>query len=266
MTRQRSVFGVVLLALGAGGFVACAAGVVGCWAVKAAVDERSAGAIDKVEHALDLTADAARLLTETMDRAGENLAAFQSDSSDLARRPIKDRIATQLLAVKVQRELGPRVDDVRATVAGVAESAVVADTVLGVIAELHLGENPRLDSARLRDVQDQVGAAARQLRDLEAALPEAGEGGAEAAGNTSTVVARTLEQSRALVLQFRSELADVRGRVSAIRARLPGEVERWAWILTGVLAWAAASQLCLLARGWTMLRRPAGNPLPAELP
>jgi flagellar biosynthesis chaperone FliJ len=229
------------------GLILSLAGGIGVWIIKEPVQQKVLYLFGRVETKLDIAEQGLDHAQESLTRAAERLESVNEERRKAAQQPQPGGIG-RFLARTVQQRLAPELGNAQETLHTVAEAAVVVNSVLEDVGSFPMLATSGLDLTRLTEMNSRladVGPAAWELSRL------LGETSADSDAQASRIE-RTLQTLPKLIADYQAQVAQVRERVDAIKAKvlfwmLPGAI-----LISFVFFWIAFSQVSVLfhARSW----------------
>ena len=257
MRWSRRVLGAVVLVLSSLGVLCCATGAVGVWVVRPELSRRAETLDARIDAALQRASTANEGVRRALQKARADVRRVSKGSADLGPEPRKNRRVAGLLRKQIQRQVGPRIDDLGGRLARSSTAAVAVASLLQSLQELPLGAADPIDPNKLGRAADQASQLSAALRKLQAVI---GKGDQEAVAREVAAAAvqmdRVLQKCQARSADWQSDLDAARERQARLRERLPG------WLLLGTVAgtvlcaWVGLSQVSLAAHAWKWLRAP----------
>ena len=227
------------------GLIVSLAGAIGIWVIKEPVQRKTLELFGRVETKLDIAEKGLDQVQESLTRAAERLQNVNEERRKAAPQGQAGGVG-RFLARTVQQRLAPELGNAQEKLHTVAEAAVVINSVRKTSATFRCWKR-RLDLTRLeRNEQPacQWGPAAWELSRLlgETSAPR------RCRPPRSNARCRTLP---ALIADYRAQVAQVRQRVDAVKAKVLFWMTR-AILISFVLFWIAVSQVSVLfhARSW----------------
>jgi hypothetical protein len=249
MTACKKVLAGVVLLLSAAVLLLSLAGVIGVWLVKGPATDRATHVFEQIEAALDRADDALILVNRSLAHAADSLNDTRKKQRELSQKPEPNSAARKALARTVQKSIAPDIGNASEKLHAVAEAAVVVNSILGDLGNLPFLSASGLDTARVKDVHEElakVGPAAWELSRL------LGEPGQDADADAQFLqIEGFLKRTRGLLDGYELRLKDVRERTRELKARTlfwttPGSI-----LISATCFWIALSQVILLAHAWS---------------
>jgi hypothetical protein len=247
---RRALAGLALL-LGAVGLLLSLAGGIGVWVIRPTVSAKATLVFGRVEAALDVADQALAHVKTSLERAAERLDKVREEQRQLAREPQRADAARRFLARTVQQRVAPELGNAHEKLHTVAEAAVVVNSVLEDVGNFPFLAVTGLDVDRLTAINGDLSRVESSAWEMLRLLGEPGpEAGSDAAARLSQVE-RALQMMRGLIAEYEPQLAQVRQRTEALKARTLPWITPAAALVSLACFWVALSQVSLLAHAWS---------------
>ena len=251
---RRALAGLALL-LGAAVLLLSLAAGVGVWVIRPTVSAKATFVFERVEAALNVADQGLDHVKTSLARAAERLDKVREEQRQLAREPQKADVARRFLARTVQQRVAPEIDNAHEKLHTVAEAAVVVNSVLEDVGNFPFLSATGLDVDRLADLNNNLSRVESSAWELLRLLGEQGpEAGSDAAARLSQGE-RSLRAVRSLIAEYEPQLAQVRQRTEALKARTLPWITPGAALISLACFWVALSQISLLAHAWSWWKR-----------
>jgi hypothetical protein len=247
----KRILGILALQLGAAGLLLSLAVGVGVWVVKEPVTARATHISERVDAGLDLAEQKLQHAQTSLANAAERLENVKEERRQLPKESQRWDLGRRAVARTVQRSLGPELSDAHKDLHEVAEAAVVVNSVLEDVGNLPFLSETGLDMDRLAEINSRIAQVAPASWELSRLL---GEADPETDAQMSQVE-QLLTRLRELVADYQNQVKQVRQRTTALKARVLAWITPAAIIVSSVSFWIALSQLCILSRAWSWIRR-----------
>src|SRR5947209_231938 len=178
MRLARRLAGLLFGAAGVLGLVLGVAGLAGVWVGYVEVVRRVDRVFDRADQSLAGVQNNLRQATARLRETETELDAARKREAERITRPPAERPGRREVSRKAVEALGPGVADARVTLLKATEAALVANGLLGALAELPAVERVNVDTDRLKDASDQLSELTERstkLADLLARAAPAGE-------------------------------------------------------------------------------------------
>ncbi|OAI41743.1 hypothetical protein AYO40_02245 [Planctomycetaceae bacterium SCGC AG-212-D15] len=223
------------------------AGGIGIWIIKEPVQRKALDLFGRVETKLDFAESGLDHVQESLARAAERLQDVNEERRKAARQGQAGGVG-RFLARTVQQRLAPELGNAQETLHTVAEAAVVVNSVLDDVGSFPMLATSGLDLTRLNEMNSRLadlGPAAWELSRL------LGETSADSDAQASRIES-TLQTLPRLIADYQAQVAQVRQRVDAVKAKILFWMTPGAILISFVLFWIAVSQVSVLfhARSW----------------
>src|SRR5438270_6074518 len=133
------VLGAVVLVLSSLGALCCAAGVVGVWVAWSDLSLRAEKIDARVGVALERASAANQSVLRALEKARAEMRRVSQESAGLVPGAKTNRRAAGLLRKQVQRQVGPKMDELGGRLATSSDAAVAVSALLEVLQELSSG-------------------------------------------------------------------------------------------------------------------------------
>jgi hypothetical protein len=224
----------------------------GVWIVREPVTTRSTRVFERIDGALDVADDALEQVKTSLARAEKNLEDARAKQSAQAPATRTDT-ARRFLARTVQRQVAPELGDAREKLHAVAEAAVVVNSILEDAGNFPLASAAGLDRDRLAEINNRLGEVGPRVWELSRLLGESDAAADAAASNELSLIERALKAMQELVADYALQLAQVRQRTEALKARILPSIMPATVLISFAGCWIALSQvslLCHASRWW----------------
>jgi hypothetical protein len=250
----KRILGGLTLLLSTAGMLAGLAGGVGIWILKAPVTARATQVSERTEAAFDLADLSLDQVKASLTRASVRLESVKEEQRKTPKDPPRGNTVQRLMARTVQQRISPELGDAHEKFHLVAEAVVVVNSILEDVGDLPLHSISGLDVDRLSAINSRLSQVEASAWELVWLLGEP-EANSDAIGTEFSRIEQVLITLQGLISEFGSRVTEVRQRVEVLKSRT------FAWITPATILisescfWIAVSQISLLARAWSWLRR-----------
>jgi hypothetical protein len=252
IVAKRIVAGLVLL-LSAAMLLLSLAGGIGVLMAREPATVKATDVFERIDFALDIADKKLAFVKTALARATERLESARKDQREIARQQKGGFDKRRFLAQSVQQLIAPELGNANEKLHTVAEAAVVVNTVLEDVGNMPFLAESGLDLDQLSDMNNRLGEMVPTAWELSRLLGDP-KSDSEAA-NQLTKMDRVLNTLRGFATDFEARLTEVRQQTNAVKAKLLFWITPAAILIAAICFWIAFSQVFLLARAWSWLRR-----------
>jgi hypothetical protein len=252
---KRFLAALTLLLAALGLLLSLAAGV-GVWVVKRPVTAKATWAFGRVEAKLDVADDALDQAEKSLARAAERLDGAREEQRAL-RKKTKSGLSLRRGLARVvggaATTIAPELGNAHDKLHTVAEAAVVVNTVLEDVGAFPPLATSGLNLDSLKEMNDRLAEVGPSAWELSRLLGEPKGFDPEA---RLSRVDQAVKAIRRAIIDYRSQVTEVRQRTEAVKARTFAWITPAAILISAVCFWIALSQLSLLSRAWSWWKQP----------
>jgi hypothetical protein len=223
------------------GFLLCAGGIFGAWAVNEPATQGIVTAMETADRFLGIAENTSGVATDTVGDVSARLADIEAAAANMT--------------PEQQAALAARVLELIAPVQRVSSIALAMDTGLSSLNDTLVtvsrlpGIQVEPPSTQLVTVGDKLGQVGQRLDSLHATLSEASPDGDRVARITGETSAE-LTQIASQLQQLNANVAAARQASAAVQAQAPRVLDLTSMGLTILLALLAAGQVSLFVHAW----------------
>jgi hypothetical protein len=253
MDTLRRLLAVFVLLISVVVLLAAMAAVVGLWVVRGPATERLERLFDRADAVVKVAQAALARADGSLAKAAQSLNTVKEKHQELGSGADKDRAILNLIAMGINSEVAPEVQETRERLLAVTEAAVVLDSVLGDLNDLPAVSVSGPEAQRLGEIRQRLAQLAGITQQLGGMLNQ-GQPDKDALGSGVVDIDAILTKVRALVTEYTAKVAKAQEELAAWRARA------FTWITIGVpavsvlLVWIALGQVSLIAHAVSWLK------------
>lgn len=259
--------GIALIIAALAGLMVSVVGLVSVWRLKTLVTEQLLGSIAQVSEVLITTEDGLVAAEGSLSATMDSLAALESTIAATARTIDASAPLVDTLASLSSEDLPETVASAQESLVSAQESARIIDSVLTALDALPFVDyNPPVPlHVALQRVSTSMDDIPASLLTMEQSLNEASgnieiiQADISLIANDVSAIRTSLEDSRAVVIQYQVMVDDLQAWAGRTEATLPDQVNLAAIVLTFFLAWWAVAQFGFLLQGWELVLKTRGE-------
>ncbi len=279
MSLGKRLTGLVLVTLGAIGFIVCLAGIAGVWIVGSRVQQVNSEVFrqaDELVVQVDRRAAQARdAVAGTRDLADELKQTLRASAKELVAERVAERAASLPEIENIERRLMSAMERADGLVQVSASTAELIEQVLATVGVIAAQRDVDLKgaselTATIRSTRESLANASERLADVQRTLAEIRQKRdvdvhLEQVAKLSLGIIAKLDVGQKQLAAFRSRLDETRSRLGQLEGRMRMWIFAAQWLILLLIGWGGAGQYCLLLQGWRILR--PGSPtvkMPAD--
>jgi chromosome segregation ATPase len=279
MSLGKRLTGLVLVTLGAIGFIVCLAGIAGVWIVGSRIQQVNSEVFrqaDELVVQVDRRAAQARdAVAGTRDLADELKQTLRASAKELVAERVAERAASLPEIENIERRLMSAMERADGLVQVSASTAELIEQVLATVGVIAAQRDVDLKgaselTATIRSTRESLANASERLADVQRTLAEIRQKRdvdvhLEQVAKLSLGIIAKLDVGQKQLAAFRSRLDETRSRLGQLEGRMRMWIFAAQWLILLLIGWGGAGQYCLLLQGWRILR--PGSPtvkMPAD--
>jgi chromosome segregation ATPase len=279
MSLGKRLTGLVLVTLGAIGFIVCLAGIAGVWIVGSRIQQVNSEVFrqaDELVVQVDRRAAQARdAVAGTRDLADELKQTLRASAKELVAERVAERAASLPEIENIERRLMSAMERADGLVQVSASTAELIEQVLATVGVIAAQRDVDLKgaselTATIRSTRESLANASERLADVQRTLAEIRQKRdvdvhLEQVAKLSLGILAKLDVGQKQLAAFRSRLDETRSRLGQLEGRMRMWIFAAQWLILLLIGWGGAGQYCLLLQGWRTLR--PGSPtvkMPAD--
>jgi hypothetical protein len=249
---KRILAGLILL-LSVAMLLLFLAGGIGVLMAREPATAKATEVFERINAALDIAEQKLNFVKTALARATDRLDTTRQEQRKLAKAQAGGFDARRFMAQKVQRLIAPELGNANEKLHTVAEAAVVINTVLEDVGNAPFLAESGLDLDQLADMNSRLADMVPTAWELSRLLGDP-KTDSEAA-NEMSKMDRTLKKLQGFADEFEAQLLEVRQQTNAVKSKTLFWITPAAILIAAVCFWIALSQVCLIARAWSWMRR-----------
>ncbi len=283
MSLGKRLTGLVLVTLGAIGFIVCLAGIAGVWIVGSRVQQVNSEVFrqaDELVVQVDRRAAQARdAVAGTRDLVDELKQTLRDSAKALAAERVAERVAERAASLpeieNIERRLMSAMERADGLVQVSASTAELIEQVLATVGVIAAQRDVDLKgaselTATIRSTRESLANASERLADVQRTLAEIRQKrdvdvNLEQVAKLSLGIVAKLDVGQEQLAAFRSRLDETRSRLGQLQGGIRMRIFAAQGLVLLLIGWGGAGQYCLLLQGWRILR--PGSPtvkMPAD--
>jgi hypothetical protein len=256
MNTSRRLVGTLLLVLGAVGFVGCIAAIICAWLACQKASDKVREVASCADAGMKRATDIDDKVRQALQRARTDMKSFNEQAGGLGHKDDEaKRRATGLIRQRVQREVGPNLDELGGRLATFSDAAVVVSSLLQSYQEMRSASASRVSPEQIEAVSKSATKLAAVSRRLQGIVGDADKSIEEKEVHAAiTDVDNILERCQSVVDDLNADLTRIRENMSQLEAEVLWWMTAATVAVTVLFGWGALGQVSLFAQGWTWCR------------
>jgi methyl-accepting chemotaxis protein len=263
-TTINRIVGILLIAAAFAGILFNLAGLAYVWTQKDRLTENLVSTIQLIQTTMDTTVEALDVASTSLETSIDSVTSVEETLSTTATTIETSEPMMATLADLMKNDLPTTISSTQTSLISAQESARIIDTVLRALTRIPFVSSELYNPPVPLHIA--LGQVSDSLNGLPGSFVTMGDSLTEASGNMQTMqtditliatnintIQSSLESAQKVVSQYRAVVADLQEKLEGTAERVPGYINRAAWVLTFVFVWLGLTQIGLLFQGMEML-------------
>lgn len=255
MRIVRRLLGSLSSLAGLFGVILGLASLVGVWICYVEIVDRVNRVCARIEDELADTHGNLQKATGRLRETEAKLVSVRTRETESRSGPAVQKRIRRETSRKAIESVRPEIAEARSALLKASEAALIANGLLGALAELPVVERTSFDTDRLREASVRIEEITERSDRLLELLGRDAQTNDEAVAEESSRAIETIRKPIRLAEEATSGIEQARQKVTDSRARLKYWINWVAGTLTILLVWLTVGQVSLMIHGWKWLRR-----------